>query len=135
MAELVTVYEARPNEVARIVGLLENRHLHPVIADDPDRAVAYRAQSHVVPIAVPAVEHDMAIGVLAEVERQDRARLSHLVKITDRVVLFVLVVLGFVAVVGFVDADGKWLALAWLVLCLLAAVALIRWAWAGKHQD
>jgi hypothetical protein len=135
MAELVTVYEARPNEVARIVGLLENRHLHPVIADDADRMTAYREQTHLVRIAVPVVERDMAVGVLTEAEHEDRARLSHLVKVTDGAVLFVLVVLGFVAVVGFVDAGGKWLALTWLVLCLLAAVALVRWAWARRTQD
>lgn len=132
MARLVTVYEARPNEVARIVGYLENRHLHPVIGDDPGRTTAYREQTHLVQIAVPAVERDMAVGVLADLERRDQARLSHLVKVTNGAVLFVLVVLGFVAIVGFVDADGKWFALTWLVLCLVASVALIRWAWGRK---
>lgn len=135
MGELVTVYEARPNEVARIVGLLENRHLHPVIGDDAERMTAYREQTHLVQIAVPAVERNMAVGVLADLERREHARLSHLVKVTNGAVLFVLVVLGFVAIVGFVDADGKWFALTWLVLCLIAAVALVRWAWARKPQD
>ena len=135
MAELVTVYEARPNEVARIVGLLEGRHLHPVVVDDTERMGVYRESAHVVRIAVPAVERDMAIGMLADAGQRDRARLAHLVTITDGVVLLVLAVLGFVAVVGFVDADGKWLALTWLVLCALAAVALVRWAWARKPRN
>lgn len=135
MAELVTVYEARPNEVARIVGLLEGRHLHPVVVDDTERMGVYRQSAHVVRIAVPAVERDMAIGMLAETERRDRARLTRLVKVTDGVVLLVLAVLGFVAVVGFVDADGRWLALTWLVLALLVAAALLRWAWPRRPHD
>ena len=135
MGDLVTVYEARPNEVARIVGHLQNRHLHPVIADDADQVSAYREQTHLVQIAVPAVERDMAVGMLSDLLRRDQARLSHLTKVTNGAVLFVLVVLAFVAVVGFIDADGKWFALTWLVLCLIAAVALIRWAWARNPRD
>ena len=134
MADLVTVYQARPNEVARIVGLLESRHLHPVVGDDADRMTSYREQTHLIQIAVPATERDMAVGVLAETERGDVARLSHLIKVTNGAVLFVVAALGFVAVVGFLDAGGKWFALTWIVLCLVAAVALIRWAWSRKPQ-
>jgi len=135
MANLVTVYQARPNEVARIVGLLEGRHLHPVVGDDPDRMTSYREQTHLIQIAVPAVERDMAIGILAETERHDVARLSHLINFTNRAVLFVLVVLAFVAVVGFLDAEGKWFALTWIILCLIAGVALIRWAWSRRPHN
>lgn len=134
MAELITVYEARPNEVARIVGLLESRHLHPVVGDDADRMTAYREQSHLIRIVVPAVERDRALGVLADMEHRDEARLSHLIKVTNGAVLFVLVALGFVAIVGVVDAEGKWFALTWIVLSLVAAVALIRWAWSRKPE-
>lgn len=134
MARLVTVCEARPDDVARIVGLLESRHLHPVVADDVGRMGAYRDQMHTVEIAVPATERDMALGVLAEGERKERARLSHLIKVTDGAVLFVIVVLGFVAVVGVLDADGKWFAATWVVLCVIAAVALIRWAWTRQRD-
>jgi len=134
MAELVTVYEARPGDVARIVGFLESRHLHPVVADDIDRMGTYRDQAHTVQIAVPATERDMAIGVLTEVERQDAVRLSHLTKVTNGAVLFVIVVLGFVAIVGVLDAEGKWFAATWVLLCLVAAVALIRWAWTRKPE-
>ena len=132
MAKLVTVYEARPNEVSRVMGLLENRHLHPVVGDEPGRMTSYREQTHLVRIAVPATERDYAVGVLAEAQQQDVARLSHLISTTNRAALFVLVALGFVAVVGVLDAEGKWFALTWIVLCLAAAVALIRWAWARK---
>ncbi|UCD50752.1 MAG: hypothetical protein JSW27_24920 [Phycisphaerales bacterium] len=135
MADLVTVYQARPNEVARIVGLLESRHLHPVVGDAPDRMTSYREQTHLIRIAVPAVERDMAVGILAETEQRDAARLSHLVNFTNRAVLFVIVVLGFVAVVGFLDAEGRWFALTWIVLCLIVALALIRWAWARKPHN
>jgi len=135
MAELVTVYEARPNDVARIVGLLESRHLHPVVGDDADRMTAYREQSHLIRIAVPTVERDRALGVLADTEHRDEARLSHLITTTNRAVLFVLIALGFVAIVGVIDAEGKWFALTWIILCAVAAVALIRWAWSRKPQD
>jgi len=135
MADLITVYQARPNEVARIVGLLESRHLHPVVGDDPERMTSYREQAHLIRIAVPAVERDMAVGILAETEHRDVARLSHLVNVTNRAVLFVVVALAFVAVVGFLDAKGKWFALTWIVLCLIAAIALIRWAWARKPEE
>jgi hypothetical protein len=132
MAELVTVYQARPNEVARLVGLLESRHLHPVVGDDADRMTSYREQMHLIQIAVPTAERDMAVGILAEVEQHDEVRLSHLINFTNRAVLFVVLVLAFVAIVGFLDAEGKWFALTWIVLCAVAAVALIRWAWARK---
>ena len=134
MAKLVTVYEARPTDVARIVGLLESRHLHPVVVGDSDCMGAYRDHSHTVEIAVPATERDMAIGVLAEVERQDEVRLSHLMKVTNGAVLFVIVVLAFVAVVGVLDAEGKWYAGVWVFLCLVFAVAVIRAAWSGKGE-
>ncbi len=134
MAKLVTVYEARSTDVARVVGLLESRHLHPVVAGDVGRRGTYRDQTHTVEIAVPATERDMAIGVLAEIERQDEVRLSHLIKVTNGAVLFVIVVLAFVAVVGVLDAEGKWFAGAWGLLCLVAAAALIRWAWSRKRE-
>jgi hypothetical protein len=134
MAKLVTVYEARPSDVARIVGFLERRHLHPVVADDIDRMGTYRDQAHTVQIAVPATERDMAIGVLTELERQDEVRLAHLTKVTNAAVLFVIVVLAFVAIVGVLDAEGKWFAATWAILCAIAAVALIRWAWARKPE-
>jgi len=135
MADLVTVYQANPNEVARIVGLLESRHLHPVVGDDADHMTSYRAQAHLIRIAVPTVERDMAVGILAEAEQHDLARLSQLVNVTNRAVLFVVIALGFVAIVGFLDAEGKWYALPWIALCLIAAVALIRWAWARKPRE
>ena len=135
MAELATVYQAHPNDVARIVGLLESRHLHPVVGNDVERMSAYRTQSQFIEIAVPVTERDMAVGILAEVEQHDVVRLSHLVNVTNRAILFVLIALTFVAVVGFLDADGKWFALTWVVLCVVVAVALIRWAWARKPRD
>lgn len=135
MADLVTVYQANPNEVARIVGLLESRHLHPVVGDDADRTTSYRAQAQLIRIAVPTVERDMAVGILAEAEQHDLSRLSGVINFTNRAVLFVVIVLGFVAVVGFLDAEGKWFALTWIVLCLVAAVALVRWAWARKPRE
>lgn len=134
MARLVTVYEAHPHDVARIVGLLEGRHLHPVVADVEGMGT-YRDQAHTVEIAVPATERDMALGVLAESERQDGVRLSHLIKVTDGTVLFLVVVLAFVAVVGVLDANGKWFAATWVVLCVVAAVALIRWAWTRQREE
>jgi hypothetical protein len=134
MAELVTVYEARPSDVARIVGLLESHHLHPMVADDLERMGTYRDQSHTVAIAVPATERDTALGVLAENERQDRTRLSHLIKVTDGAVLFVVAVLAFVAIVGVLDANGKWFAATWVILCVVAATALIHWAWTRKGE-
>jgi hypothetical protein len=135
MADLVTVYRANPNEVARIVRLLESRHLHPVVGDDADRMTSYREPAHLIRIAVPTVEREMAVGVLADAERHDLARLSGVINFTNRAVLFVVIALGFVAIVGFLDAEGKWFALAWIVLCLIAAVALVRWAWARKPQE
>lgn len=135
MAKLVTVYEARANEVARIVGFLESRHLHPVVVDVVDRMTTYHEQSHLIRIAVPAVERDRALGMLTDTEHCDEARLSHLIKVTNGAVLFVLMVLGFVAVVGVVDAEGIGDALIWIVLCVMAAVALIRWTWTRKPQD
>ena len=135
MARLVRVYEARPHDVARIVGLLESHNLHPIVADDADRMGTYRDQTHTVEIAVPATERDTALGVLAENERQDRTRLAHLIKVTNGAVLFVVVVLVFVAVVGVLDADGKWLAATWALLCVVASIALIRWAWSRKRPE
>ena len=135
MARLVTVCEARPDDVARIVGLLESHHLHPLIADDVERMGTYRNQSQTVEIAVPAAERDTALGVLAENERQDRTRLSHLIKVTDGAVLFLVVVLAFVAVVGVLDADGKWFAVTWVILCGAASAALIRWAWTRRRPE
>ena len=135
MARLVTVYEARPEDVAQIVGMLESRHLHPVVPEDVGRRSAYRRGSSLVQIAVPETERDMAIGVLAEFERQEDSRLKQLTKVTDSAMLFVIVVLAFVAVVGILDAEGKWHAALWGVLCLIASVAVIRAAWARKGGE
>lgn len=134
MAELVTIYKAIPEDVSRIVGLLQSRHLHPVVLDDAGKLGAYRNQTHEIRIAVPETERDMALGILAETEQKDGARLRPLINVTNAIVLLVIAVLGFVAVVGLLDTSGKWFAAVWIVLTAVVAVALIRWAWRKKPK-
>jgi hypothetical protein len=133
MAELVTVYCTLPDDVSKIVQLLQSHNLHPVVVDDPDKMGVYR--SHEVRIAVPDVERDMATAVLAEAERQGHARLSELAKATKGIVLIMIAALGFVALIGIFDTHGTWFLAVWVVLIVAAAVALIRWAWGKKPHD
>ena len=74
MAELITVYKALPDEVTKVVQLLQSRNLNPVVIDDIGKMGSYR--SHVVRIAVPETERDMAVGILAEADLQNQASLS-----------------------------------------------------------
>jgi hypothetical protein len=130
MAELVTVYKALPDEVTKIVQLLQSRNLNPVVIDDIGKMGAYR--SHVVRIAVPETERDMAVGVLAEADLQNQARLSSVIKGTNAVVFIVIIFLAALAIAGFVDESGKWFNSIWILFSTIIAVALIRWAWCKK---
>jgi len=135
MAELATVYRARPEEVAKVTVLLRRRNLEPVVLDDVGKMGAYRDHSHEVRIAVPAAQRNMALGVLAEMEQKDKTRLSPLISVTNGVVLLVIVVLGCVGIVALLDRSGKWLAVVWGVLTAVVGVALIRWAWRKKPDS
>ena len=134
MAELVTVYRARANDVSRVVGYLRSRNLDPVVLDDADKMGAYRNQAQEVQIAVARTQRDMALAVLAEMERRDEARLSPEIKTANGVVLLVIAALALVGIVGLLDQGGKWFFVVWIVLTAIVAVALIRWAWAKKPR-
>ncbi|MBN1361572.1 MAG: hypothetical protein JW993_13320 [Sedimentisphaerales bacterium] len=127
MAELVTVYCTLPDDVSKIVRLLERHGLHPVIVDDPDKMSAYRG--HEVRIAVPAGERDRAVAVLAEADRAGNARICELTKATNGVILILVAALGFVALIGIFDTQGAWFLGVSVALFAALAVVLIRWAW------
>jgi len=129
MAELVTVYRTLADDVSRVVGYLHSRNLNPVVLDDADKTGAYRGQTQEVRIAVPETQRDMAHAVLAEMDKKDEARLSPAVKVTNVVMLLIIVALAFVTIVGLFDPSGKWLLGVWIVLTALVAVMLVRWAW------
>ncbi len=133
MSELITVYKALPDEVAKIVRLLESRNLNPVVIDDIEKMGAYR--NHEVRIAVPETERDIAVGILAETDRQNETRISQTIKTSNAVVLFAAVFLGILAIVGILDTNGKWFIISWLLLTAVVAAALIRWAWFKKSES
>lgn len=130
MAELITVYKSRPDDVSKIVQLLENRDLHPVVVDDAGKMGTYG--DHEIRIAVPITERDLAVQALAEAERLQQTSVSELVRAAKGVVLLLIVVLAFVAIVAFLDEGGMWFAAVSMVLTAVAAVTLIRWAWGKK---
>jgi Flp pilus assembly protein TadB len=133
MAELVTVYKSLPGDVSKIVQLLQSHQLHPVVVDDPGKMSSYR--SHEVRIAVPVTERDSAVRVLAEADRRSKGRLSGLIKATNRLIMLVIAVMLFVAIVGFFDKGGIWFSAVWILVTVIAGVALIRWAWSGKSRE
>ena len=129
MAELVTVYRTLATDVSRVVRYLHSRNLNPVVLDDAGAMGTYRDQAHEIRIAVPETERDMALAIVAEMERQDQAHLAPHAKGAKRVVLVLIVVLAFIALVGLLDRSGKWFVAVCLVLTTVAAVALLRRAW------
>ena len=134
MAKLVTVYRAIPTDVARVVGHLENRCLHPVALDDMEARGTYRNQAHEIRIAVPETEHDMALHILQEWEQCDQARLQPLVKATNGILFLLVTALSLLAVVGLLDSRGWWFFGLSLLLAGVAAFALIRWGWRQKPK-
>jgi len=133
MSELVTIYKAQPNNVSQIMQLLESRHLHPEVVDDVSKMGTYGR--HTVRIAVPTTERDMAVNILAEFEQHDKSRISELVKVTNGIVLIIIVLLVLIAIVGIFDREGKWFFTAWILIVAFAATALIRWAWGKKSRN
>ena len=129
MAELVVVYKTLGPDVSRVVGYLRSRNLNPVVLDDAGKMGAYRDQAQEIRIAVPETERDMALGVLAEMEHKDEARLASDVKVARGVVLLIVVILALVALIGLLDRSGKWYLAAWFALVGVVAIALIRSAW------
>jgi hypothetical protein len=130
LAELTTVYKSRPDDVSKIVQLLQSRDLHPVVVDDAGKMGTYR--DHEIRIAVPVTERDLAVQALAEAQRVQQVRVSELAKGTKGVILLLIIVLAFVAVVAFLDEGGMWFGGVSILLTAVAAVALIRWAWRRK---
>lgn len=129
MAELVTVYRAQPENVARVVQFLRGRNLNPTVVDDPSAMTAYRAHSHEVCIAVPATEKDTALGVLAEMEQREESRLAPHIKVANGAVLLLIAILGVAAIVALFDRGGKILAAVWILIAAVATAALLRHAW------
>lgn len=134
MAELVTVYKAIPAEVPRVVGYLENRCLHPVVLDDPEKMGVYRCQVQEIRIAVPQTERDRAVQILDQRDRQDRLRLFPVVKRANVVVYVLIAALGALAVVGLLDRRGFWFIGFGILLTIVAAFALVRRAWATQED-
>lgn len=132
MAELVTVYTTLEPDACRVVQYLRSRNLNPVVLDDLGKMGTYRNHAHEVRIAVSQTERDMALSVLAEMERDSETRLAPHVKVASGAVMLLMTILGFVAIVALLDRSGKWFAAVWLVLTTAVAVALIRWAWRKK---
>ncbi len=133
MSELITVYKALPDEVTKIVQLLEGRNLNPVVIDDIGKMGSYRG--HVVRIAVPETERDMAVGILDEADLQNQANLSPVVKGTNAVIFIVITVLAVLAIVGFADKSGKWFVSLWVLISTVVTIALIHWAWFKKPRN
>ena len=133
MSEPIVVYKVQQENVSKIVQLLESRHLHPVVVDDIDKMGFYR--SHLIRIAVPQTEHDMAVGILAEAEQHDKKQISGLVKKTNAVVVIVVAMLLLAAIVGFFDERGKWFFAVWIFITVCVGAALIRLAWCRKSRD
>ncbi|MBP7051541.1 MAG: hypothetical protein KBE65_11045 [Phycisphaerae bacterium] len=129
MSELVTVHKAIEADASKVVAYLENRCLHPVVLDDVEKMGPYRSQAHEVRIAVPETERDMAIHILEQMQQQEEARLSPLIKKADAVVVALIAVLGVFAVVGLLDTRGIWSFGLAVLAVVLAALALVRWAW------
>jgi hypothetical protein len=129
MAELVTVYRAQPENAGRVVQFLRRRNLNATVVDDPGKMTTYRAHSHEVCIAVPATEEETALGVLAEMENRDESRLAPQIKVANGVVLLLIAILGFAAIVAFVDRSGKILAAVWILIVTVVAAALLGHAW------
>jgi len=129
---LTNVYTALPDEAPKVAQLLASRGLHPAVVDDTEKMGTYR--SHEVRIAVPAAERDRAIRILADMEQREVKRLSPLLRVTNRIILVLVIALGIVATVGLFDRGGKWFIAACSLLTALAAAFLIRRAWPPKHS-
>jgi hypothetical protein len=132
MEEPVTVYRTIPTEVPRVVRYLENHALHPILIDDVGKMGTYRDQTHQIRIAVSEAERDMAIRILARMEQQDALRLLPVIRKSRTAVLLLIAALGILAVVRLLDAQGVWFVGVGLLLAVIGAVVLIRWAWRGK---
>jgi quinol-cytochrome oxidoreductase complex cytochrome b subunit len=132
MPELITIYKAHPDNVSQILQVLESRNLHPTVVDDSDKMGAYGA--HTIRIAVPQIERDMAVNILAEFDRQDKSRISELVKTTNGIFLIVIALLVMIAIIGFIDKKGKWFFAAWMVIVAFVGFVLVRIAWSKKTR-
>jgi hypothetical protein len=135
MGELTVVYEAIPANAAEMVAYLESRCLHPVVLDDIEKMGPYRSQTNKVRIAVPQTESDMARHMLAQKQQQDERRLSPVIRQANAAVLLVIAALGLLAAVGLLDSRGWWFGGLSILLAVLAALALLRWAWHGRTRS
>jgi hypothetical protein len=133
MSELVVVHEVQQENVSKIIQLLENRHLHPVVVDDINKMGFYR--SHIIRIAVPETERDMASRILAESEQHSKKQISEIVKKTNAAVIIIIALLLLAAIVGFFDERGKWFFAVWILITVCVGAALIRQAWRGRSRD
>jgi Flp pilus assembly protein TadB len=126
MAELIVVYQANPDNVQKAVQVLESRHLHPVILDEPEKASGYRTRNYLVRIGVPETERDMATHVLAEAERQSEAKLTPAMKTIHAAFIFMVVAAGLVVAIGLIDGGGKWFGATLIAVGLLFLALFLR---------
>ena len=133
MPEKEIVYKSLPDKVFEIIQLLENKNLHPEVIDDTGKTGSYRCDY--VRIAVPSDERDSALRILAENEQKNEKNISILLKSTNKIILIIIAMLAIIAIIGILDRDGKWYAIAWILLTVFTGAALIRWAWSNKSEN
>lgn len=133
MSELVTIYTAHPDNVSQIIQSLESHDLHPTVVDDAGKMGAYRNLQ--IRIAVPLAERDKAVEIIKQDEQSDKKRLSELVKTTNAIFLIIIALLVLAAIVGFFDKQGKWFFITWILITVVAGIALIKCAWGGKSRE
>ena len=134
MAELVIVHKAIAPKVSQVIACLENHGLHPLVLDNVEKMGPYRGLTHEIRIAVPEPEHDLAVRILAQRERRNELCLLPVVRRTNVIVFLLIVALSLLAIVVLFDARGLWFAAIGTLLTVIAAFALIRWAW-RKEPD
>ena len=114
----VIVYKARPEAVARILGLLRKEDLNPVALDNPDGTQQlYSGFTYLVRIAVPKDEADKARSVLAQWEEHEKPTVNRLSRQFSIQIAYALLGLGIIY--GIFLFLGQWSVLEMLAFVLV----------------
>ena len=129
MAKLVTVYKTHMEHVSHVVEYLEGRNLTPVVLDQVELPPFYRGGESQIRITVPEAQRDMALSVLAEMERKEQARSAPNLKASNGAIWLVIIGGVFLAAILAVDPSGKWFYGISGILVAVASVFVLRWGW------
>ena len=98
----VVVYNASPQALRRVLGVLRKEGFSPVVLDQPDATIAYASgYTNLIRVAVPSTEAPAARSVLARWEQEDQPQVEGLARRLTTQLLYSILIVAFMGAIFY----------------------------------